>query len=641
MKLCTIYIEEYGALRDKRIDFSDGLNLIQGANESGKSTVCAFIKFIFYGHADSKERELRTSVSSGVSSGYAVFEHSDGKLYRIDRREADGKSKATVFCESNGESLKKISVPLGEYFLGIPEKLYTRSVFISQKSAPELDKQSSEAVSSLLTGGSEAMNVKRAERSLDEMRKEYRLLRGRAGLIPETEDEILRVRQRFNLAVEKKLRLGELNTEIQRLSEEKARMEAQISGISENQDTESRASGENAFVLNGDYVSELRELSHELEFSEKNALALSSFNRAEPISPKGYEVFENNPDKEDYKKAFATLMSSKKKFTAISAVALAASLIFFVLSGISAVFIALGCGFLVFGAFSVFIAYNLSKAFSEFSGETESKTLPEIDAFYSRCQSYKEAKAAFEEHKSYAEGLQAELEEKRDMLAEMLRRSGSKSVAEAVEKIEKVNEKRANASESIARLNLRLHELHIDRARMEGERFEDAGELSALEGALCERLAEYEKSFDAAKLALEALGEAQKSVRRTFIPQISDIGGRYFERLTGGKYQSLALGSELELSCRQDKDTLPLAEEHFSGGSYALAWLCLRLALVGRLADGKLPMILDEPFVYFDEARLSSALVLLKEIADSGVQILLFSASDREKRVLGKTEITM
>lgn len=35
--------------KDLRLSFSRSVNLIEGENETGKSTLCAFIKFMFYG----------------------------------------------------------------------------------------------------------------------------------------------------------------------------------------------------------------------------------------------------------------------------------------------------------------------------------------------------------------------------------------------------------------------------------------------------------------------------------------------------------------------------------------------------------------------------------------------------------------
>lgn len=49
MKIKELNIVEFGCLRNKKIVLGDGLNVIHGENESGKSTIMLFIRFMFYG----------------------------------------------------------------------------------------------------------------------------------------------------------------------------------------------------------------------------------------------------------------------------------------------------------------------------------------------------------------------------------------------------------------------------------------------------------------------------------------------------------------------------------------------------------------------------------------------------------------
>lgn len=44
-----IEIKSFGQLTDTTLEFSDTINVIEGQNEAGKSTIAAFIKYMLYG----------------------------------------------------------------------------------------------------------------------------------------------------------------------------------------------------------------------------------------------------------------------------------------------------------------------------------------------------------------------------------------------------------------------------------------------------------------------------------------------------------------------------------------------------------------------------------------------------------------
>jgi recombinational DNA repair ATPase RecF len=104
MYIKELRIEEFGALRAATVPLSNGINLLIGNNETGKSTLCAFIKFIFYGFADSKERELHASLRTGNSAG-ALVVSKDGVLYRIERRDAGRVRNVSVYDEETGRKM--------------------------------------------------------------------------------------------------------------------------------------------------------------------------------------------------------------------------------------------------------------------------------------------------------------------------------------------------------------------------------------------------------------------------------------------------------------------------------------------------------------------------------------------------------
>ena len=82
MKVKELNIIEFGCLKDKRILLSEGLNIVSGDNETGKSTVLLFIKFMLYGlsrrSASNTERERSVSFDGHRAAGSMIFE-ADGK----------------------------------------------------------------------------------------------------------------------------------------------------------------------------------------------------------------------------------------------------------------------------------------------------------------------------------------------------------------------------------------------------------------------------------------------------------------------------------------------------------------------------------------------------------------------------------
>ena len=54
MKINKIKINSYGKLKEKEINVKDGINIIYGQNEAGKSTLINFIINSFYGISKNK-----------------------------------------------------------------------------------------------------------------------------------------------------------------------------------------------------------------------------------------------------------------------------------------------------------------------------------------------------------------------------------------------------------------------------------------------------------------------------------------------------------------------------------------------------------------------------------------------------------
>ena len=62
MKLTKCVIRQFGSLRNKSFDFGDGITLISGKNESGKSTLHTAITALLFGMEKGKGRAAASGV---------------------------------------------------------------------------------------------------------------------------------------------------------------------------------------------------------------------------------------------------------------------------------------------------------------------------------------------------------------------------------------------------------------------------------------------------------------------------------------------------------------------------------------------------------------------------------------------------
>lgn len=86
MRITTLDIYGFGKLRDRQITLSEGINVIEGFNEAGKSTLMAFIRSIFFGFESRRNPHLRYEPIQGGRFGGAIeIEDDEGEKYRIER----------------------------------------------------------------------------------------------------------------------------------------------------------------------------------------------------------------------------------------------------------------------------------------------------------------------------------------------------------------------------------------------------------------------------------------------------------------------------------------------------------------------------------------------------------------------------
>ena len=156
---------------------------------------------------------------------------------------------------------------------------------------------------------------------------------------------------------------------------------------------------------------------------------------------------------------------------------------------------------------------------------------------------------------------------------------------------------------------------------------------------LREELSDTETDYAALDLALEVLQEADSQLQSRLSPQLSQLAGEYFSRLTNGQYTQVSLTRNLEVAVREADSLADRPLAYLSQGTADQLYLALRLALADLLLPqpDACPLILDDAFLTFDDGRLALALGVIQELAKTR-QVLLFTCQSREGRMLNERE---
>ena len=207
MIIKELYIAEFGGIKNKKIEFGKDnmLNVIYGENESGKSTVFLFIKFMLYGlqrkSQSNIERERSLSWSGSVASGSMTIEH-NGKEFRIERNFSDrvrGEKLLILSLETGTPILTDKSV--GEYFLGVPREVFESSACVSQMGSSEVNGEKTvQSLSNMLSSADEGVDTAAVLKELNAIRVSYLHKNRGGGILFEDESKINSLRMKLDEA---------------------------------------------------------------------------------------------------------------------------------------------------------------------------------------------------------------------------------------------------------------------------------------------------------------------------------------------------------------------------------------------------------------------------------------------------------
>ncbi|HIT89081.1 MAG TPA: AAA family ATPase [Candidatus Merdenecus merdavium] len=183
MILRELYIESFGQFKKTRILLGEGIHVIYGENETGKSTIHAFIKGMLFGIERKRGRAAKNDTYSRYEpwdqpnyfAGMIRFSCGD-KTFRLERNFEKSRKEARLLCETDGEELSVEQGDLEMLLDGLTESTYDNTISIGQLKT-YTDEKLSSAVQNYMSNYEDSGDTQvDVEAAIGELKKKQRKL---------------------------------------------------------------------------------------------------------------------------------------------------------------------------------------------------------------------------------------------------------------------------------------------------------------------------------------------------------------------------------------------------------------------------------------------------------------------------------
>ena len=147
-----------------------------------------------------------------------------------------------------------------------------------------------------------------------------------------------------------------------------------------------------------------------------------------------------------------------------------------------------------------------------------------------------------------------------------------------------------------------------------------------------------QREIDSINLSIEMLSELSQKVQVMFGTYINERASKYLAGISNNKYNSINVDNNLNVTVNTQDRTVPV--EQLSAGTIDQIYLSLRLA-IAQIINGdneNLPLLFDDCFALYDNDRLRNVLLWLYNNYKG--QIIIFTCHTRENEVLQNENIT-
>ncbi|MGE4282967.1 MAG: ATP-binding protein [Clostridia bacterium] len=596
MKLEKLSINNFGKFEQKELIFHQGLNIICGENEAGKTTIQMFIKAMLYtlGKRDEK-RYLPWNADKFGAANTLTYVLDNGQPYAIEKN--FNRKTTSVYTMQPYEEVTALfprdkgNVLLMEEQTGLDLASFENSVFVRQLGI-EVNKKDSkglvERLVRLTRYGDENIDYNDAIKKLDELKdiigsgnsgKHKKLIQVNQ-LVNDLQEKLSKARENARYVRELQQRMEQLNSQKQGLARE-------VEELTLRQQDKRRS----VIQYRGQQKEKLEQY-----IAEKEKVQLQ----------KG----ANDLGQTDIR-----MQLIEDKVTQLKNQRSAGRL--------SAIISALICGAVAFtfgnihpGWYSLLLLIPIALLLlSSYSKGIESR-IRQLIAKQHQLETKMDAGEKPQVLEKLIEALQQELEE--DIDEQM----------NSTQIDQRVDEKKLELKKTEIMLSSIEKELEL----ISKEYIHPGDVEEQLETALQEKK-EYENTREAIDAAKYYLQQSLKEVQQNYIPALNRYTGDILREITEEKYHAVDTGSDLSVFIR-DRDNGLLDLNTLSGGTVDQVYFSLRLAIAQMLSVKEtLPLILDEPFAHYDDHRLKSALDFLIKVAESR-QVILFTCHKRESELL-------
>lgn len=667
----------FGNLYEKTLILNEGMNILCGSNESGKSTWSAFLRVMLYGISTREkskqgflaDKEKYAPWSGAPMYGKIEFEW-EGRSCILERTasKAGILQKAEIRDAETGQIIL-IPEPVGETLIGVKREVFERSAFIGQSQiiiSGDKDGELERRITSLVSTGEEDVSYKLVISRLEKWQR--KLEYHKKGEIPALEETIDKTR---NELFDQRQDAAQITEAHHAMDECKKRRETYRK------------------MLDRWHIDKARE---QLEFIEKTKEEKRQCEEALMLAQKQchydkYTIDHIDQVNEEYKRKKlanvecihalqmeqAILQGMVQIPEKVPPHALYAAVIGLI--PFAAIVFINWIIALIFGVIVTCITFVVLK--NSFYRKFNIKNRSDLS---SKAIEYDAQKRHVEENNLEAEESKSALLAAEKNLLTLLKRLDEaispqdveKYVSTAREKIfaleqaerelHAANEKLKAVQvgrdmEAISSIAMKMPDITLSMQYTEDElqilneqnerelrglelrcvalteRMSARNELITLEEMVNEEeaaLTQKRVDLKAIELAIETLSEVQGEIERQFAPALEKKTSEVFATLTGGRFELVEIkNAQLEMSVAEHIASPSRNILHLSQGTLDELYLAIRLALCETILPESAPIILDDALVNFDESRMEKALKYLEKLSYRR-QVLLFSCHKRE-----------